>query len=218
MMVAYQAMFMANSSMRFVWGGGMAIRSGTFEQLDVAQEWSRTVVDDITLSGLLRRAKMKAVYDPRCLVVSSNAASSIREVVEWCMRQILYVKFYSRSLWLSQFLVHIPSSLMMMAALPLMLTGTFLDSVMPAALVCLGFSLVAMIAQTLAKLTCRDGQSALRWFALSPLLAWVSTYCLLRTAFSRTVRWNGVTYKLDCRGRVVGVERSEPEEDQSHAQ
>ena len=207
MMVAYQATFISNNSMRTVWGGTMAIRSHIFERLRVAEEWSRTVVDDVTLCRLLRGKKVNKRYDPRCLVVSNDAASSVREAVEWFTRQILYIKFYLRSLWLVSLAVHIPSSLLMMAAGPLTIAGFFYDTVRSTGLVCLGFSAVTMLAHTSMKLTCRDGQRALRWFLLSPLSQWISTYSLVKTAFTRKLRWGDVTYRLDRKGRVVGAER-----------
>lgn len=208
MMVAYQATFISSASMRTVWGGTMALRSRTFEQLGVAEAWGRTVVDDVTLCRLLRDQKVSKRYDPRCLVVSDDAASSTREAVEWFTRQILYVKFYLRSVWLASLAVHVPSSLMMMAAGPLTVVGVFYGAVRSTGLVCLGFSAVTMLAHTSMKLTHRDGQRALRWFLLSPLSQWLSTYSLLRTAFTRRLRWGDVTYKMDRKGNVVELERS----------
>jgi len=209
MMVAYQATFISSPSMRTVWGGTMAIRSQTFERLNVAEEWRRTVVDDVTLCRLLRGQKVSKRYDPRCLVVSNEAASSVREAAEWFARQILYTKFYLRPIWLASLAVHVPTSLLMMAAAPLTLMSVFYDALRSAGLVCLGFSTVTMLAHTSMKLTCRDGQRALRWFLLSPLSQWISTYSLVKTAFTHRLRWGDVTYRLDRKGRVVELERAE---------
>jgi GT2 family glycosyltransferase len=208
MMVAYQAAFISNSWTNTVWGGATAIRADTFERLDVADEWGRTVVDDMTLSRLLRRNGISVLYDPRCLVVSNNAVSSVREVLHWITRQILYLKFYLKPFWLAALAGHVPTSLLMMAAGPLMIASIFYEPVRSFGLVCLAFSLVVILAHTSLKLTCRDGQSALRWFVLCPLVQCLSTYCLIKSAFMRNVRWGDATYRLDRGGRVVAVERT----------
>jgi len=225
MVVAYQAAFMSSTSTRAVWGGATAILSDAFERLRVADEWSRTVVDDMTLLQLLRRKRISVVYDPRCLVVSNNAVSSVREVVEWLTRQILFVKFCVRPFWLAALAVHVPTALFMLAAAPLMVGGFFHQPLRPLGFICLGFSLVVMGAHTSLKLTCRDGQNALRWFVLTPVLQWIATFSLVRTVFMSSIRWGDATYRLDGDGRVVAIEKTErdrrtapaPEED-SHVQ
>ena len=221
MVVAYQGAFMSCTSTRAVWGGATAIRSSTFEKLGVADEWSRTVVDDMTLLHLLRRKRMSVVYDPRCLVVSNNAVSSVREVVEWLTRQILFLKFCVRPFWFAALATHIPTALLMLAAGPLIVAGLFCEPLRPLGFICLGFSLVVMGAHTSLKLTCRDGQSVLRWFVLTPVLQLMGAFSLVKTAFMSSIRWGDATYRLDGDGRVVAVQKTErdrrttpaPEED-----
>ncbi len=207
MMAAFQAMLLSIDPLRGVWGGGMAMRSQTFERLDVAKTWQHTVVDDVTVDRLLRDTKAAKRYDPRCLTVTQEAAASVREAIVWFTRQILYTKFYLRPLWLVALVAFVPSSLLMIAALPLAIAGLFVGSLAPAGLICLGFSLVSMLSNTTVKLICRDGQRALRWFLLAPLAEWLSTYCLVKTVFMRTLRWGDVAYRLDRAGRVVNLER-----------
>lgn len=207
MMVAYLAIFMSNNSMRLIWGGAVAIRSSTFEQLGVAQEWARTISDDLILSRLLRHTKIKKVHDPRCLTVSNESMSSVRRVIEWFTRQTLFLKFYRHSFWLAALAVYVPSSLMIMMAIPLIVAGLFYDSLRPIAFVCLGFSLIVMLSHTSMKLTYRDNQSVLQWFLVSPLAQWIATYCLIKTIFIRWIQWSNVMYRLDRKGRVVGINR-----------
>ena len=207
MMGAYQATFL-NNSMKMVWGGTMAIRSSTFEQLRVAEEWSRTAVDDMVLSRLVRNAKLRTVNNPQCLVISNQAILSAREVVTWFTRQILFLKFYIRSLWLAALAIYIPSSVIMMAAGPLAIMGFFYDSVRPIGFICIGFSLIVMFIHTLMKFTYRDGQSMLRWFLISPLAQWIATYSLVKTVFRQEIRWAGKTYKLDRKGRVIKIHKN----------
>lgn len=208
MMVAYEAAFMSNNSMRLAWGGTMAIRSDTLRQLRVAEEWSRKASDDVTLSHLLRDTKVKKVHNPRCLVKSGESMSSVHQVIEWFTRQILFLKFYLRSLWLIALAVHIPSSLIMMLTVPLIIGGFYHNTLRAVAFVCLGFSLTVMLAHTLTKLTHQDGQSAFLWFAASPLGQWIATYCLVKTIFISRIKWADVIYTLDRQGRVAGVHRT----------
>lgn len=209
MMVAYEAVFMSNNSMRLAWGGAMAIRSDTLRQLRVAEEWNRTASDDLTLSHLLRDKKAKKVHNPRCVVKSGESMSSIHQVIEWFTRQILFLKFYLRSLWLIALAVYIPSSLIMMMTIPLTIGGFYHNTLRAMAFVCLGFSLTVMLAYTFMKLTHRDGQSGFLWFAASPLVQWIATYCLVKTIFIPRIKWADVIYTLDRQGRVTAVDRAE---------
>ncbi len=207
MMIAYLATFMSDNSNKLVWGGAMAIRSQAFKQLKVAQEWDQTVSDDLTLSRVLHGRKEKKVYDPRCLIVSSDSMSSVHKVTEWFTRQILLLKFYFPFLWLIVLAVYVPSSLIMMMSVPLVVAGFFYDTLRALGFICVGFSLAVMLAQTSMKLTHRDGQSVLRWFLISPLAEWIGTYCLVKTIFIRRIQWANITYRLNRKGKVVEIDR-----------
>ena len=50
--------------LRQTWGGSTAITRQAFEELHVAGQWSRTVVDDLTLTALARRAKESIALSP----------------------------------------------------------------------------------------------------------------------------------------------------------
>lgn len=208
MMGAFQATFISNNSMKMIWGGTMAIRSCTFKQLRVVEEWSRTAADDMVLSRLVRNAKLNTICDPRCLVISNQAISSVREVITWFTRQILFLKFYARPLWLTALAIYIPSSVIMMAAGPLAMAGLFYSSVRFIGFICIGFSLIVMFMHTLMKFTYRDGQSTLRWFLISPLAQWIATYSLVKTVFRQEIRWAGRIYKLDRKGRVIKIHKN----------
>lgn len=207
MIVAYLGMFVSDNSKKLIWGGAMAIRSQTFKQLRVMEEWSRTVSDDLTLSRLLHSTKLKKIYDPRCLIVSNESISSIFKIIEWFTRQILFLKFYLPSLWRTALVTYIPSSLIMMMTIPVTVLAFFHDALKIVSFGCVGFSLTVMLTHTLMKLTYRDGQSVFRWFLVSSLAQWIATYCLVKTIFIQSIQWANVIYRLDQKGKVIRLDK-----------
>ena len=82
----------------FVWGGSMAIRRATFEQLRLAERWRGTLSDDYVASAALRDHRQRMVFVPTCLAVSSDGLSW-RDLWEFTTRQILITRVYHPAMW-----------------------------------------------------------------------------------------------------------------------
>lgn len=208
MMVGYQGMAISNNRIRPVWGGGMAIRRDLFEAWDVEGLWERTVVDDMTLTALVRRYHIRRVYNPTCIMQLDGIAASVREVADWFSRQILFVKFYLRWLWIQALLSYVGVSVWLATSSALVARSVVRWDLDGWSWIGVAFLFVVTSWYASLKYFCRDShQSAFRWFVLSPLTHGLWGYVLLRTLFARRVRWRNVEYRLDRRGRVVSVKR-----------
>ena len=76
------------------WGGSMAIRASVFRRLRLEDVWSRTVVDDVTLSRALRDSRIRVTPVAQFLVSSNSEIGSYRGFVRWLGRQLFFVKIY----------------------------------------------------------------------------------------------------------------------------
>lgn len=205
MMVGYQGMAISNNRIRPVWGGGMAIRRDLFEAWDVEGLWERTVVDDMTLTALVRKYRVRRVYNPTCIMQLDEIAESVREAVDWFLRQILFVKFYLRRLWIQALLSYAGVSAWMAMSSVLVARSLVRWDIDSWLWMSGAFLLVVTSWYASLKYFCRNSQSVLRWFLLSPLTHGLWGYVLLKTLFTRRIRWRNVEYRLDRRGRVVEV-------------
>lgn len=82
----------------FVWGGSMALRRTTFEQLRLAERWQGTLSDDYVASAALRARRQQMVFVPTCLVTSSDGVGW-RDLWEFTTRQILITRIYHPTMW-----------------------------------------------------------------------------------------------------------------------
>ncbi len=64
------AQFLGNSMFNQAWGGSMAIRAEDFRRLGMPEIWSQALSDDLSLSRAVRRAGLRIVFVPECLVAS----------------------------------------------------------------------------------------------------------------------------------------------------
>lgn len=192
-----------------LWGGSMAIKRKDFDELGVADKWSRAGVDDMSLSYLVLKARRKAVVVPHCVIQTDDLLQTVRGTISWFERQIMYLKAYQRVLWV-------------IAGVLLVIPGMFLTMLLP----------VAIVAALLSNHTffALGGGAALLFYAgelltvaLYPLLGsmhsfrkFVLCWPFLRlthgasfglTAFTRTITWAGIRYRLAFNGDVTSIKR-----------
>lgn len=191
-----------------LWGGSMAMRRRDFEELDVARRWSETAVDDISLSEILMRRSKKAVLVPPCVTHTDDTIQSVRQGILWFERQCMFLKAYHRGTWQAAILLT-PLWLGLWLWLPasLLLSGfsslSFLSVGGGAAAVFIaGVTLTTLFHPLLG------ANPTFVRFVLSEPFSIVSFLIgLSRTAFTNTITWSGVKYRLARRGTVASVVR-----------
>ena len=192
-----------------LWGGSMAIRRKDFNDLGVAEKWSRAGVDDMSLSHLVLKARRKAIVVPHCVIQTDDLLQTVRGTVGWFERQIMYLKAYQKSLWF-------------FIGFPVVIAGAVLTILLP----------VAGVGALLTNHTffALGGGAALLYYigelltvALYPLLGsmrsfrkFVLFWPFLRlthgasyglTAFTNTITWAGIRYRLAFNGDVTDIRR-----------
>jgi len=92
-----------NTKDNFCWGGSMAIKRDTFENLDIREKWRGTLSDDLAVTRAVADAGLQIVFVPRALTPGIEDCT-FREMLEFTTRQMKITRVYATRLWLLSFL------------------------------------------------------------------------------------------------------------------
>jgi len=197
-----------------LWGGSMAIRRKDFEELGVAQKWSKAAVDDMSLSQVVMKNGRKAVIVPPCITHTDDLIQTMRGTISWFERQIMFLKAYQKSLWLFLTLPVVLLALALLVLLPFAIIASFTKSHSflsvggGAALV---FYIGELITVSLYPLLGKMPRFY-KFLFLQPVMRLTHVVSYLRTCLTNTITWAGIKYHLTFSGDVASIERPDDEE------
>jgi cellulose synthase/poly-beta-1,6-N-acetylglucosamine synthase-like glycosyltransferase len=206
----YMSTLAANKAFAAVWGGSMALRRDFWERHRVAEKWSTSVVDDMTVSEILLKSGEKRTYVLSCLTVSDEAIPDLKRTLDWFARQIIYVRYYLLPLWLLVLVVHTLTALTVLGWPVLFYawaaTGSeaLLWGGVAGALFTLYFIGQALLVRSLGS----PNFSAWRWALYAPIGTVLGPYCIWLSAVWRSLKWRDTTYFVGAGGRVLRIERA----------
>ena len=173
----------------FAWGGSMALRRETFDQLGIRQSWQGALSDDYAVTRAAGKAGRRIVFVPSCLIPSYGDCTW-HELFEFTTRQIIITRVYHPRLWRIGFLAQ--------SIFAISFAGSIAIPVLWSAIYILaGAKAWIRIAAVRAVL----GPAALSkhtWFYIlsAPVVALLFEYNMLRSAFSREIIWRQIRYSL----------------------
>lgn len=197
--------FLTDPHISFVWGGGMALRRKTFEDIGIADIWEKSISDDIALSSRIRELRLSTCFLPNCIVVSSEK-DSWRSLFLWTRRQTWTMRNYQKSFfWITSFVSVCGNFL----SVGLLLLG--LKNGSPG--ICgLGILIellwivhiwlyIKLMIDPIKKILQASGHGGLElregiFILLAPLASFVHACGSLTCLFSNRLRWAGVTYEV----------------------
>jgi cellulose synthase/poly-beta-1,6-N-acetylglucosamine synthase-like glycosyltransferase len=200
----------------FCWGGSSAIRRATFDRLRVTAAWQGTVSDDFTLTRVLQGAGLPIHFVPACLVASVGDCS-LSELLEFSNRQLKITRVYATHLWKPLLIGSLLFCAVFFGGILLVIVRALLSLpyLLPLAALFLIYLLGAAKAYIRLKavsIPLQDYQSRL-WQSLpAHLLLWPFASALylcnaLVAAFSRRIKWRGITYELKSASEAVIISR-----------
>jgi ceramide glucosyltransferase len=188
----------ADPSFGFAWGGAMAIRRQTFEQLGIRDYWQRGITDDGSLTIAVRRARRTIAFVPEALVASSST-HTFSQMAEWTTRQVKLLRCHLPQLWNLAFAAHGLSSL----GLLLGLCGSILGLSPGTAWLVLALLLIDLVEWALLTTVVRPsldpatGYRLRLWHGvLLPVAALVFLVNAIASLLSRRLTWRGISYEL----------------------
>jgi ceramide glucosyltransferase len=192
------------------WGGATAITRSAFHRLDVIEEWSRNVIDDLALGNILDKAGIPVLLDPLSLVASPLPNQSLSGFIYYLDRQILFPKWTNPIIWAIILLFQLSIAAVTVCAaivailFPLGLTGQVLGW----ASYC---SLIVIFASAMLFWSMNPSRIPIWSWLISYLpFILVTAFVLARSVFRDYIEWRGKRYYLGKGGVVLCVEDVDP--------
>jgi len=212
-MNASVAQLLGNSRLNHAWGGSMAIRTEDFRHLQIAQAWQNTLSDDFSLSYTAKKAGMRVVFVPACIVPSFED-TTWSALYEFARRQFLITRVYVPGTWWAGFLFSLGSVAGFWGGLVMAgyAAGTHAEHILLYAAVpaifFAGQVLRAVLRQVMVMQILSEYGPQLSRAAVADVLGcWLWSVLLfvyiLSSAFGRTIRWRGIRYRLDSPTRTA---------------
>ena len=200
------AQMLGNTGFNQAWGGSMAIRTETFRELGLDKLWASAVSDDLCLSSTVRKAKLKIMYVPACLVASYEH-TTWPKLFEFSRRQFLITRVSMPGVWAFAVfcIVYTLTGLWGGAAVAISAAVTkqpyaLLYSSVPIMFFAGQLFRAVLRQKMIAKLLPADAEN-LKTAAKVDIFgnciwSWVLLGCIVSSAFGRTITWRGIRYKM----------------------
>ncbi len=191
-----------------LWGGSMAIRRKDFEDFGVAARWSETVVDDSSLSQIIKKRKKKSILVSTCITHTDDLIDSVRDATHWFERQMMFLKLYQRSLWIAA----MPVIFITFATLVWLPVAVAIGLFTPVSFFAVGggasvVMLAGKFAVDLMYPALGSMPRLISFMVLQPAALCIFLISCLCTAFTNTIVWSGIKYHLSFSGKVTSLER-----------
>ena len=196
---------LGNPHRNFCWGGGTAIRRDVFLQARIYEEWRTSLSDDYSMTRMLQHAGKPILFVPECLT-PSFPATDFAGLLEFTNRQMLITRVYAPNMWWRAVATHLLYCATLLLGAGLVLSNLIASRPALHLAMLTPFPLVLATIRGVQRTT---GVSELlpAWKAQIMDLAWVWTLLALvvpflyllnfaATAFTRTLRWRGIRYRL----------------------
>jgi hypothetical protein len=203
--------FVSKVGHKGLWGGSFALRRTDFESWGVGARWRETILDDMSLMGIIQARGLRSVLVDDVLTVTDDTFDSSAAACRWYARQLLNVKAHERLTWLLVGAGHLAAAvawLGVVAALVALLAGCGLTGLR-------GWGGGAALLLALADFAATAFASGIaptkRRFVFLLRLPWargLQAWAFLATLGRNVIWWSGVGYQFDRTGRVVRVDRS----------
>lgn len=189
------------------WGGSMAIRAGDFRELGIAELWSTTIVDDVTLADHLQKRRMTVAIPIDADLKTVIEDCSWRAWESWLIRQWAYLKFVFPGLWLFAGLSGLVFTLLVYLCIVVVLAWDleiFVVRYQYSAAVFLAGLATGVI---LFHRKHPAPGAVVFWFPAFLAALFMAGWCHCRTWFSDSITWAGISYKVTAGGKVVDIIR-----------
>lgn len=180
--------------LNFAWGGSMAIERSTFEKLKIEEIWKREIVDDLTLTKVLKEKGYKIKFVPHAISESEEECN----IFKWMNKQITWVKHYFPSLWKIALFLNVGMRASNIAGLFLIFINPLVGFLLLSPLF---FDLIRGWQEydTFVRLMEYPKEkfiSSLYHVFLRPVASFIISYNLISSIFIKEIEWEGRKYSI----------------------
>ncbi len=191
------------------WGGSMAIHRDSFRKAGLADVWRETVVDDLTMSRVMKALRVRVAPIPQFLVTSRSEIKSYPDFVRWLGRQFFFVKIYSPvwygMLWANMFVNGAALGIAAAHVVIRLVTGTWPGGISGA--IVAGMAAAGVLASFyFSRFLLPERPPVRAWIGAALLVNAASLLaCADATLRRRKLTWSDLTYRLGRDGRVADI-------------
>jgi cellulose synthase/poly-beta-1,6-N-acetylglucosamine synthase-like glycosyltransferase len=211
------AQLLGDTHFNQVWGGSMAIRTETFRRLGLDKIWAKSISDDLSLSCAVKKAGMKVVFVPACLVASYES-TTWPELFEFGRRQFLITRVNAPRIWWFGLCSSLFSTLGLWAAAALAVYAAMTGQKHLALYIAVPvFFFISQVTRTILRQRMISKLLKEHWHKMKVACAadvfffWVWSllmlFFIISSTFGRTIRWRGIRYKLLGPTKTIVVSR-----------
>jgi len=189
----------------FCWGGGTAIRRGTFKDVRVLDAWEGAISDDFALTRALEAAGKPIVFCPECMAATLHPWTGT-SLLEFTNRQILVTRVYAPRRWAMGMAAHLSYVVTLIFAVFVILAQmadgdpwinlALVALVIPFLAVLKGALRTVVVGEMLPEWKAQLGEWSWVWTALAPVVPFLFTWNFINSLISRRTRWRHVLYEL----------------------
>lgn len=206
-----------DSKLNFAWGGSMAVPRKIFEKAGVLKSWEGVLSDDYALTWALKNRGYQILFVPRCLVLSHEDCS-LKEFLEWSVRQMTITRIYHPLLWKLAAFSFVNYNLVLVFGIALLLlnspegsksllTWSIMISLVGFPLIKSSFRLKTVLRilsnqKRLEQLLRVERQTG-SYILLSPIVAILNFYISFRSAITNRITWRGVIYEIESPTKIL---------------
>jgi cellulose synthase/poly-beta-1,6-N-acetylglucosamine synthase-like glycosyltransferase len=207
---------MSDYRYRSLWGGSIAIRKSIMDKHNLYQWLSTEIVDDLALMQALHHHRIERHYAPNC-TVKSYCDMSIRNSIEWQVRQFQYLQIYLKEFYLLFVMATFPYIFLLLVTPFIFIYGLASQNWL-AVMTGAGLWFLTMAQSWLLRLgipvnpagsTPTDqAYRLIPWLLVSPVFVvsggWILPITMLRVKRGLlTMDWRGVKYRVNIKTRQV---------------
>jgi len=178
----------------FAWGGSTAIKREVFEKYDIENIWKRELVDDLTLTRVMKENGVKIKFVPQAMVESMPEEN----IFSWMNREFAWLRYYFPSLWAIALFFNAGMRISNIAGALYMFIDPLVGMLLLSSLLfdfVRGWQEYATYVH-LMEYPKHRFLHPLYHFFLRPVASFIIFYNMISSAFIRKINWKGREYSI----------------------
>jgi len=209
------ALWLGHGGRHLLWGGSWAMRRDIFQWLRVRDAWEGRPCDDLSLSALLLRRRLRIVFQPPCMV-ASPVDHGLGDMFRFVRRQYQLARCDIPKYWLTAIACGAIPLATWFSSAAMLAWGLLGGAVSPcittvvAAMLYELYVLRSWIRQDLTRTYFPSLHRQLRgprWFDIwaAPLTGAFNYMALLGSTIGHEIHWRGIHYRWGKGGRIISI-------------
>ena len=178
----------------FAWGGSTAIKREIFEKYGIEDVWKKELVDDLTLTKIMKEKGIVIKFIPQAMVESKPE----KKVLKWMNREFAWLRYYFPSLWATALFFNAGLRISNIAGVIFLFINPLIGILLLSSLLfdfIRGWQEYATYVHLMEYPEEKFLHPAYHFF-LRPIASFIIFYNILTSIFIRKIKWQGREYSI----------------------